>query len=75
MAIAKTEEIKALCVECQEAEDDWRELGPEGRVEAYHRFQGLLQQIADLTGRSYEEVFNEAIEQWITVHFCEMAES
>lgn len=67
------EEITSLCKAALEAEDDWRSLGPEGRRAAYERFQHLLQTIADLTGRSYEDVMNEAIEDWIRVHFCSVA--
>ena len=63
-------EIETLCASVLEAESDWRFLGPEGRQAAYERFQQLLQNVAEMTGRPYEEVMNEAIEDWIRLHFC-----
>ncbi len=31
------------------------------------------QTIADVTGRTYDEVLNDAVEEWIRVHFCQVA--
>ena len=66
------EEISELCRNALEAEDGWRDGGPEQRLAAYHRFQELVRSIAELTGRSYEEVMSDAIEEWVRVHFCEI---
>ncbi len=64
-------EIVELCKTALEEESGWRTAGPEGRKAAYERFQELLRTIADRTGRPYEEVMNDAVEEWITLHFCE----
>ncbi len=66
-------ELADLCQAALDAESDWRYRGPEGRRAAYERFQQLVHTIAEKTGRSYEEAFNEAIEQWVKLHFCSMA--
>ncbi len=63
-------ELVELCKAALEQESDWREAGPEGRTAAFERFQQLLHTIADLTGRTYEDVLNDAVEEWVTVHFC-----
>ena len=63
-------ELVELCKVALEQESDWREMGPEGRTAAFERFQQLLHTIADLTGRTYEDVLNDAVEEWVTVHFC-----
>ena len=63
-------ELVDLCKAALEQESDWRETGPEGRTAAFERFQQLLHTIADLTGRTYEDVLNDAVEEWVTVHFC-----
>ena len=63
-------ELVELCKAALEQESDWRETGPEGRAAAFERFQQLLHTIADLTGRTYEDVLNDAVEEWVTVHFC-----
>jgi hypothetical protein len=70
--MATENEIKALVESALEAENDWRYRGPEGRRAAYDRFQGLVSAIADLTGRPYEELLNEAIEEWVVEHFCSL---
>lgn len=66
-------EIAEVCRVALEEESHWRETGSEGRKVAYERFQHLLHTIADLTGRTYEEVMNDAVEEWVTVHFCSVA--
>jgi hypothetical protein len=63
-------ELVELCKAALEKESDWREMGAEGRAAAFERFQQLLHTIADLTGRTYEDVLNDAVEEWVTVHFC-----
>ena len=63
-------ELVELCKVALEKETDWREMGAEGRAAAFERFQQLLHTIADLTGRTYEDVLNDAVEEWVTVHFC-----
>ena len=63
-------ELVELCKVALEQESDWREMGPEGRAAAFERFQQLLHTIADLTGRTYEDVLNDAVEEWVMVHFC-----
>ncbi len=68
--LAKEAEIAELCKKALEEESDWREAGPEGRKAAFERFQHLLHSIADLTGRTYEDVMNDAVEEWVTIHFC-----
>lgn len=68
--MAKETEIAELCRVALEEESNWRETGPEGRKAAYERFQHLLHAIAELTGRTYEEVMNDAVEEWVTIHFC-----
>jgi len=64
--------IEDLCRAALEEESNWREGGQESRRKAYERFQQLVHAIADLSGRTYEEVMNDAIEEWVTVHFCEL---
>ncbi len=66
-------EVEALCRAALDEEGHWREEGPEGRKAAYERFQHLVHAIADLTGRTYEDVLNDAVEEWVKVHFCETA--
>jgi len=66
-------EVEALCKAALDEESHWRDAGPEGRKLAYERFQHLVHAIADLTGRTYEEVMNDAVEEWVTVHFCSTA--
>jgi hypothetical protein len=56
-------------------ESSWREGGVAGRRKAFERFQHLVHAIADLTGRTYEDVMNDAIEEWVSVHFCEIPTS
>jgi len=68
-----SKEIAALCREVLEAENDWRSRSDEARKAAYQRFQELLRTIAERTRRPYEEILNEAIEEWITLHFCSVA--
>jgi hypothetical protein len=63
-------EVEALCKAALEEESSWREGGPDARKNAYDRFQHLVHAIADLTGRTYEDVMNDAVEEWVTVHFC-----
>lgn len=63
-------ELVEMCRVALEKESDWREMGAEGRTAAFERFQQLLHTIADLTGRTYEDVLNDAVEEWVTVHFC-----
>lgn len=65
-------ELAELCRVALAEESGWRDMGSEGRRAAYERFQSLLHRIADLTGRSYEDVMNDAVEEWLTVHFCEV---
>ena len=65
-------DIETLCREALAEESNWREGGPESRRNAYERFQQLVHTIADRTGRTYEDVMNDAIEEWVTVHFCEL---
>lgn len=67
-------EIAELCRGALEEESGWRDTGTEGRKAAYERFQQLLHTIADLTGRTYEDVMNDAVEEWINVHFCSVAD-
>jgi hypothetical protein len=66
-------EVEALCKAALDEESHWREEGPEGRQAAYERFQHLVRAIAELTGKTYEDVLNDAVEEWIKVHFCETA--
>jgi hypothetical protein len=66
------EEIAELCRAALEKESGWREGGTEERRAAFESFQRLLHAIAELTGRSYEDVMNDAVEEWVTVHFCEV---
>jgi hypothetical protein len=63
-------DIAALCREALEQESGWRGMGAEGRKAAYDRFQHLLHEIAGRTGRTYEDVLNDAVEEWLTLHFC-----
>ena len=63
-------DIAALCRQALEEESGWRSMGLDGRRAAYDRFQRLIREIASLTGRTYEEVMNDAVEEWLTVHFC-----
>lgn len=63
-------EIARLCREALDAESGWRGMGAEGRKGAFDRFQHLLHEIAELTGRTYEDVLNDAVEEWLTLHFC-----
>jgi hypothetical protein len=63
-------QIAELCRVALEEESGWRDAGVDGRKAAYARFQQLLHTIADLTGRSYEDVLNDAVEEWIRDHFC-----
>jgi acyl-CoA reductase-like NAD-dependent aldehyde dehydrogenase len=72
MTSSSKEGISELCRSALEAEDGWRDGSPEQRIAAYHRFQDLVRSIAALTDRSYEEVMNDAIEEWVRVHFCEV---
>lgn len=72
--MASQSEISRLVEEALEAESEWRYEGPDARRSAYERFRGLLDQIAELTGRPYEELFNEAIEEWVTLHFCAVSD-
>jgi hypothetical protein len=65
-----TADIEELCRVALEEESNWREGGSESRRNAYERFQDLVRKIAELTDRTYEEVMNDAIEEWVTVHFC-----
>ncbi|HZD81167.1 MAG TPA: hypothetical protein VE646_14165 [Actinomycetota bacterium] len=71
--MATDTELAELCRAALDAESDWRYRGAEGRRAAYERFQQLVRTIAEATGRSYEEAFNEAIEQWVKEHFCAVA--
>jgi hypothetical protein len=64
--------VEELCREVMESESDWRYRGPEGRHAAYERFQRLVRAIAEMTGTTYEEAFNDAIEQWVKENFCEI---
>jgi hypothetical protein len=66
-------EVEALCRAALDEESHWREGGADERKAAYERFQHLVHAIADLDARSYEEVMNDAIEEWINVHFCSTA--
>ncbi|MGZ4104335.1 MAG: hypothetical protein ACXVQY_03645 [Actinomycetota bacterium] len=68
-------QITALAKAVLDAETDWRFRGAEGRRSAYERFERLLHAIADLTERPYEEVYNDAIEEWVTSHFCSVPSS
>jgi hypothetical protein len=63
-------EVQTLCKAALEEESSWREGGADARKNAYDRFQRLVHEIADLTGRTYEDVMNDAVEEWVTVHFC-----
>jgi hypothetical protein len=63
-------ELVELCKVALEKESGWREMGAEGRKAAFERFQQLLHTIADLTGRTYEDVLNDAVEEWVMIHFC-----
>jgi hypothetical protein len=63
-------EVESLCKAALDEESSWREGGPDARKNAYDRFQHLVHAIADLTGRTYEDVMNDAVEEWVTVHFC-----
>jgi hypothetical protein len=63
-------DIARLCREALDAESGWRGMGAEGRKGAFDRFQRLLHDIAELTGRTYEDVLNDAVEEWLTLHFC-----
>lgn len=63
--------VQDLCREVMEAESDWRYRDAEGRHAAYERFQRLVHTIAEATGTTYEEAFNDAIEQWVKANFCE----
>jgi hypothetical protein len=67
-------EITELCRVALEQESGWRDAGAEGRRETYERFQQLLHTIANRTGRTYEEVMNDAVEEWVRVHFCSAAD-
>jgi hypothetical protein len=63
-------DIAELCREALEEESGWRGMGADGRKAAFDRFQHLLHKIAELTGRTYEDVLNDAVEEWLTIHFC-----
>jgi len=65
-------ELVELCKVALEKESGWREMGAEGRKAAFERFQQLVHTIADLTGRTYEDVMSDAVEEWVIVHFCEV---
>jgi hypothetical protein len=67
-------EVEELCRVALDEESGWREGGVEERRAAYFRFQQLLHTIADVTGRTYDEVLNDAVEEWIRVHFCQVAD-
>jgi hypothetical protein len=66
-------EVEGLCRSALDEESHWREGGPDERKAAYERFQRLVHKIADVTDRTYEDVMNDAIEEWVTVHFCSTA--
>ena len=63
-------ELEQLCSEAFEMQSDWRSRGVEGRREADKAFDQLLHRIAESTGRSYDEVKYEAVEEWIRDKFC-----
>ncbi len=64
------EEVESLCRAALDEETHWRDGGPEERAAAYERFERLVHAIADLTGRSYQDVMSDAVEEWVKVHFC-----
>lgn len=66
------QEIESLCRAALEEESNWRDGSEEERKQAYEKFQHLVHAIADLTGRTYEDVMNDAIEEWVKVNFCEL---
>ena len=70
--MATRAEVEELCCAALEEESNWREGGPVERKAAFERFQGLVHKIADVTDRTYEDVMNDAIEEWVKVHFCEL---
>ena len=67
-------ELEELCRVALDEESGWRGGGVEERKAAFLRFQELLRTIADVTGRTYDEVLNDAVEEWIRLHFCQVAD-
>jgi hypothetical protein len=74
VAMTTQAEVEELCRVALDEESGWRSGGVEERKAAFLRFQALLQTIADVTGRTYDEVLNDAVEEWIRVHFCQVAD-
>jgi hypothetical protein len=70
--MATRTEVERLCRDALDEEHRWREGTAEERKAAFERFQGLVHQIAEVTDRTYEDVMNDAIEEWVKVHFCEL---
>jgi acyl-CoA reductase-like NAD-dependent aldehyde dehydrogenase len=70
--MATRTEVEQLCRAALEEESNWRDGDVEERKNAFERFQDLVHKIADVTGRTYEDVMNDAIEEWVKVHFCEL---
>lgn len=70
--MATREEVERLCRAALDEESNWREGGIDERKAAFARFEGLVHKIADVTDRTYEDVMNDAIEEWVKVHFCEL---
>lgn len=60
--------IEELCSLAVAKQEEWRAGGADGRREAYAHFDRCLHAIA--TGRSYDEVLYEAVEDWVTAKFC-----
>lgn len=65
--------IEELCSLAVAKQEEWRAGGADGRREAYAHFDRCLHAIhaiAELTGRSHEDVLYEAVEDWVTAKFC-----
>ena len=62
--------IEELCALAVDKQNEWRAKGGEGRREAYRHFDRCLHTVAEMNGRSYEDVLYEAVEDWVTATFC-----
>ena len=65
-----TAEVQLLCRMAQEKQTEWRTKGGEERLAAYDLYRMCLERIALDTSRTYEDVFCEAVEEWVTEHAC-----
>ena len=63
-------ELRRLCLEAFDRQTDWRSGDRDDRRAAFQTFQDLLHRIAEGTHRSYVDVLDEAVEDWVHAKFC-----